>query len=242
MCGRFTLRTPMSQLAERFLFDLGDCPVGSPEEPRPRYNVAPSQLVAALRQEDPAGPRQLWFPRWGLIPSWAKDPAIAYKMINARGETVAEKPSFRHAFRRRRCLVLADGYYEWQKERGGRKLPFYIRLRGGAPFAFAGLWERWQTPEGDPRETCTIITTDANELTHSIHPRMPVILDGGDHEAWLRSPAEEAERLLDALRPYPSDAMEMYRVSTLVNSPKNESPACIEPLDEPPPPRQQELL
>jgi len=227
MCGRFTLRTPLNQLVERFLFEMPG------ELWKPRFNIAPSQPVAALRRPDPETGRQLAWLRWGLIPSWAKDPAVGYKMINARSETVAEKPSFRHAFKHRRCLVLADGYYEWKKgETTKQKQPYYIGMLDEQPFAFAGLWESWRSPDGSPLETCTIITTEANSLTRSIHPRMPVILDPEDYDRWLATSEAMGPEIDACLRRFPSERMTMFPVSTLVNSPKNDSPGCIEPLDD----------
>ncbi len=217
----------MNRLVERFLFELQDDPMPA------RFNIAPSQPVAALRVLPPADGRHLSMLRWGLIPSWAKDPSIAYKLINARCETVAEKPSFRNALKHRRCLILADGYYEWKKTGKTAKQPYYIHMRDAQPFAFAGLWESWQAGDGSPLETCTIITTESNDLTKPIHPRMPVILAAADYETWLSAPAENAAGLTELLRAYPPDQMALYPVSTLVNSPRNESAKCVVPLDDP---------
>ncbi|RME47353.1 MAG: SOS response-associated peptidase, partial [Caldilineae bacterium] len=167
--------------------------------------------------------------RWGLIPAWAKDPAIGSRMINARAETVAQKPSFKRPLRRQRCLVLADGFYEWQKTPQG-KIPVYIHLEAHRPFAFAGLWDRWVSAEGEALYTCTILTTRPNDLLAPIHNRMPVILTPEAVEAWL-SPVEQApQSLLPLLRPYPAEAMTCYPVSRLVNSPANDLPDCIRPL------------
>ncbi len=238
MCGRFTLRTPMNRLVERFLFELS----GQPWEPR--FNIAPSQCVASVRYTDQV--RQLHLPHWGLVPSWAQDASIGNKLINARAETVSEKPSFRSAFRHRRCLILADGYYEWITGSSKSKQPYYIRRQDSEPFAFAGLWETWVPPSGPPQETCTIITTQANELTRPIHPRMPVILEQQDHDLWLTGAGDDPQPLLDCLRPCASSVLELYPVSTLVNSPRNESSSCIDPLDdfgsEPSGPRQMNLF
>jgi putative SOS response-associated peptidase YedK len=165
MSGRFTLTTPMPVLAELFLF-----PEAVPQPPR--YNIAPTQAVATVRATDPNHRKLAWC-RWGLIPSWAADPAIGNRLINARAETAAEKPAFRSAFRHRRCLIPADDFFEWQKT-VGRKQPFYIKMKDGQPFAFAGLWERWEGG-GEPVETCTILTTEANEVVRPVHDRMPVI-------------------------------------------------------------------
>ena len=194
MCGRYTLRTPLNVLAQQFLFELGDLPADF--ELKPRYNIAPTQTVAAVRRLEAGGPRQLALLHWGLIPSWAKDAKLAASTINARGETLAEKPAFRTAFARRRCLVLADGYFEWKAE-GKKKLPLLFQLKSGQPFAFAGLWERWRGPAGTPEdapplESCTIVTTSANSLSANVHDRMPVILDPADYDLWL-DPASETK-------------------------------------------------
>jgi putative SOS response-associated peptidase YedK len=207
------------------LFDLGVQDV--PDDLTPRFNIAPTQSLAVVR-EAVKGDRRFDWLRWGLIPSWAKDPAIGNRTINARAETVAEKPAFRSAFRRRRCLVLADGYYEWRKE-GKTKQPFYIRMRDEGPFAFAGLWERWSPDGGEENllETCTLITTDANELTRSIHDRMPVILSPDDYANWLDPQFDDREELLSLLCPYDSKVMQADPVSTHVNSPKHDDPECV---------------
>jgi putative SOS response-associated peptidase YedK len=190
-----------------------------------RFNISPTQQVATVR---PAGQgRELALLRWGLVPSWADDLSIGYKLINARAETVADKPSFRLALRSRRCLVLADGFFEWAKA-GGKKQPYYFRLREGKPFAFAGLWERW-TKGGEPVESCTIVTTGANELVRPVHERMPVILPPESYGAWLDPEVQDRERLLPLLRPYPTEGMVAGPVSTRVNSPRNDDPGCIEP-------------
>jgi putative SOS response-associated peptidase YedK len=220
MCGRYTLRTPVQTLAEEFGI------VGTLPEVQPRYNVAPTQEVAAVLTEDDE--RHLEMLRWGLIPSWADDPAIGNRMINARAETVSEKPSFRKAFKERRCLIPADGFYEWQKT-GSGKQPYYIRMEDGSPFAFAGLWEIWGR-YGEEIRSCTILTTDANELVGEVHPRMPVILPPEDYGPWLGPDIQEAEPLLDLLRPYPDEAMEAYQVSRLVNSPSNDDERCVESM------------
>jgi putative SOS response-associated peptidase YedK len=224
MCGRFTLRTPLQRLVEQFLFDL------QPADLPPRFNIAPTQRVSAVRVLDPVRGREYAQLHWGLIPSWATERAIASRLINARSETVAEKPAFRRAFRQRRCLVLADGYYEWQKtDVPGRKQPYYIRLRDDRPFGLAGLWETWQDPDGTRLETCTIITTAANELTRPIHPRMPVILAPHDYTDWLDPRAADRAVLTRLLRPYAATAMEAYPVSTSVNNPRHDAPDCVVP-------------
>jgi len=233
MCGRFSLSQSAEAIAEVFAL---------PEVPswEARYNIAPTQLVPAVWQASEQSDRQFHLLRWGLIPSWAKDPAIGARLINARAETVTEKPSFRAAFRQRRCLVVADGFYEWQHRvlveetspaksprQQGKKQPFYFRLQDGKPFAFAGLWEHWQAPNGEVIESCTILTTVANELLCPIHDRMPVILNPKDYDLWLDPLVQQVEPLQQLLRPYPDVAMTSYPVSTLVNNPANNSLECI---------------
>ena len=222
MCGRFTLRTNSASLVEQFGCELPfDLPL--------RYNIAPTQTVATVRIGPDDGRRQWQMVRWGLIPSWAKEASIRNRMINARAETIADKPAFRTAMRRRRCLVPADGYYEWQKI-GKSKQPYYIRLRDDRPFAMAGLWERWINPEtGEPIETCTIITTEANALTRDIHPRMPVILAAEDYTDWLDPQNADGDRLTRLLHPYDAAAMERYAVRSVVNNPRHDVPDCIVP-------------
>ena len=219
MCGRYTLRTPVEKLAEEFGFDA------SSVEVPPNYNVAPTQEVAAVLAE--GGERRLELLRWGLIPSWADDPGIGSRMINARAETAPEKPSFRRAFRERRCLIPADGFYEW-KRTDGAKQPYYIRMRKGRPFAFAGLWETWNDDGGPELRSCAILTTAPNALAGEIHDRMPVILPASSYDAWL-DPGAEKEELVALLAPYPEAEMEAYPVSRFVNSPSNNDPRCIEP-------------
>lgn len=226
MCGRFTLRAPASVIAEQFsLFDLPSL--------SPRYNIAPTQTVAVVRQVGQAGGagRELVNLRWGLIPHWAKDPAIGNRMINARSESVAEKPAYRTALRRRRCLVAADGFYEWQPG-GRRKQPYFIRMKDDLPFGFAGLWETWEGPENSYIESCTIITTDANELMAPIHDRMPVIVDPKDYGLWLDTSIQDPARLLPLLCPLHGDVLVAEPVGTRVNSPANDDAACIAPLNE----------
>lgn len=224
MCGRFTLWVDLEQLARAFPWI--DLPPEL-ETLAPRYNIAPTQPVAVVPN---TGDNRLDFFVWGLIPSWAKDPSIGSRMINARSETLAEKPSFRSAYKRRRCLVLADGFYEWQKGPGGSKLPYYIRMKSGEPFAFAGLWERWSSPYGDEVLSCTIITTEPNELARQYHSRMPVILPADAYDQWLDPSEQPPEALDDLLIAYPADEMEAYPVSTVVNSTANDAPECIEPV------------
>ncbi len=195
----------------------------------PRFNIAPSQPVAVVRlAPQPSTQRELAWLRWGLIPSWAKDPTIGNRMINARAETVAEKPAYRAAMRRRRCLLPADGFYEWQKV-GRTKRPHFIRMKDDRPFALAGLWETWEGPDHSRIESCTVLTTEPNELVRLIHDRMPVILDPTDYEPWLDPTMQNMDELVPLLHPYPSDRMKADAVSTLVNSPANDEPRCIEP-------------
>lgn len=222
MCGRFTLVAPGEAVAE--LFQLAEVP-----DIAPRYNIAPTQPVAAVRLSPSTGERELTYFHWGLIPRWAKDPSIGSRMINARSETAAEKPSFRAAMKYRRCLVAADGFYEWQKM-NGRKQPVRIQMKDGNPFAMAGLWEQWISSDGSELESCTILTTDPNDLLKPVHNRMPVLVDPADFDTWLDArehPVEEAQGLL---RPFPEESMKYYQVSTHVNSPKNDDPLCIKPL------------
>jgi putative SOS response-associated peptidase YedK len=221
MCGRFTLFVDPKELMEAFPG------FAMPVEWTPRYNIAPTQPVAVIPNN---GQNKIEFFRWGLIPSWAKDPAIGNRMINARAETVAEKPSFRAAFQRRRCLVLADGFYEWRKDPGRTaKTPMYIRLKSGKPFAFAGLWESWRAPDDATIYSCNIITTEPNSLVAKIHNRMPVILEREAYDVWL-DPAEQSPDQLDAwLKPYPAEQMTAYAVSRFVNNPSNDAPECVIP-------------
>jgi putative SOS response-associated peptidase YedK len=217
MCGRYTLSTPAGRLAEEFELD-------SAVEISPSYNVAPTQQVAAVLEDEDG--RRLEMLRWGLVPFWADNPGIGTRMINARSETAPEKPSFRRAFRGRRCLIAADGFYEWKRENGGKQ-PYYFRMQDGRPFAFAGLWESWEKGDGALR-TCAILTTRANPVLEGIHERMPVILPSDAYNAWLDSDADR-EELGELMIPYPGDDLETYPVSRFVNSPRNNDERCIEP-------------
>jgi putative SOS response-associated peptidase YedK len=221
MCGRFTLFTPASRLAEVFL-------PGEALSMAPRYNIAPSQAVLAVRVSPGTGRREFATPRWGLVPAWAKDASIGNRLINARAETAAEKPAFRRAFRERRCLIPADGFYEWKPEAKGKR-PFYVRMRNGAPFAFAGIWERWEGISAGALETCAILTTEPNELLAPLHDRMPVILAPEFHDAWLDPATRSPERVSRLLHPFPSGAMEAYPVGRAVNDPKVDDRSCIQP-------------
>jgi putative SOS response-associated peptidase YedK len=221
MCGRFTLTSSAKILKEFFpLLDIA--------EAQPRYNIAPTQPVIAVRHlPQHAGPEVAAL-RWGLVPHWADDIKIGYRLINARSETAAEKPAFRKAFRDRRCLILSDGFYEWQKLEG-RKQPYYIRRRDGKPFAFAGLWENWSKGEA-PVQSCTILTTDANELMRPLHDRMPVILDPGDFDRWLDPTVNKPDEVQPLLTPCPADWLQAIPVSSHVNNPRNEDASCVTPL------------
>jgi putative SOS response-associated peptidase YedK len=221
MCGRYTLTNDLKEIAVRFSVTP---PAGLAT--RPRFNIAPTQVVIVVNDE---GQRQLVPMRWGLIPSWAKDPSIGNRMINARAETVAEKPAFRSALRKRRCLIPADGFYEWQKL-GKVKQPVRIVLKTRETFGFAGLWETWTSPESEEIKSCTIITTEANDLLKAVHDRMPVILAKEAESTWLDPKIQEPEKLLPLLKPYPTDKMEFYPVSRLVNSPSVDDDSLIEPV------------
>ncbi len=221
MCGRYTLTAPGEVLGE--IFETEES-----VDWAPRYNLAPTQEVAVLGL-DPQGSRSILKMRWGLIPSWAKDPAIGNRLINARAETVAEKPSYRSSFKKRRCLLLADGFYEWKKV-DGIKQPYYFRLEGHRPFAVAGLWSRWRRDGDEGILSCSLITTEANPATREVHDRMPVILRPQDYDSWLNPVGDDAEAHLDLLRPYPGDDLEAFAVSTRVNNPRNDAADLIEPL------------
>ena len=221
MCGRFTLTADQDSFEDRFSltgFDLGWVP---------SFNIAPTQEVLTVTNDGSENRPELM--RWGLVPSWAKDPKIGNRMINARSETLAETPSFRTAFKRRRCLIPADGFYEWKRE-GKAKKPMLITANPGGLFAFAGLWETWKQPDDSWLLTCAIITTSANEFMKSIHDRMPVILPRESEASWLDPEEQDTAMLSELLLPYDSDRMEAYEVSTLVNSPRNNFPEVIEPV------------
>jgi putative SOS response-associated peptidase YedK len=222
MCGRFTLRASPSVIAEQFaVFEVPPFTA--------RFNIAPSQPVPVIRlapaEAEPR--RELAWLRWGLIPGWAQDASIGSRLINARAESAASKPAFRTAFRRRRCLVAADGFYEWQAG-GGKKQPYFIHFRDDRPFAFAGLWEAWEGPQHSVLETCTLLTTESNDLLRPIHDRMPVILPPETYHSWLDPAVEDPCQLTPLMVPYSSDPMDAYPVSGLVNSPAHEAPQCIE--------------
>lgn len=218
MCGRFSRKSTLQAIIDEFEIEEVNGTV------EPGYNVAPGQEIAVILKDET---RKLGLLKWGLIPSWSKDPAIGNRMINARAETLAEKPSFKHPLRRKRCLIVADGFFEWKKE-GTQKIPMYIFLKDQKPFVFAGLWDTWTSPEGKKISTCTIITTEPNEFMKKIHNRMPVILPKERIEDWLDRSIENEHQVLPLLQPYPEKEMDAYEVSRFVNSPTNNSPACVE--------------
>jgi putative SOS response-associated peptidase YedK len=220
MCGRFTQFAHREQLARLLGIDPEDVP-----PPHPRYNIAPTQLVAVVRLDD--GKRALRPMRWGLVPSWADDLTIGNRLINARAETVADKPAFRAAFKSRRCLIPTTGFYEWVPVASSKqKQPVHVRMKDGLPFALAGLWERWNDEDGAQLESCTIITTTSNDLIRPFHDRMPVIIAPADFDVWL-DPRTPPEQLHALLRPFPSDAMEVVPVGGFVSNPRNEGPQCL---------------
>lgn len=219
MCGRFIQAASGEVLTQQLGLML-------PADYAPRYNVAPNQTVLAIRATE-NGRQPAWL-RWGLIPAWAREPRLKYSTINARAETVAEKPAYRQAFRQRRCLIPADGFYEWRKV-GDRKQPYCIGMADGAPFAFAGLWEHWARDD-EAVDSCTILVTQANERISEIHDRMPVILDPLDYDAWLDPTGREAARGLPLLRSYPGERMRLWPVGSAVNRPANQGPALMEPV------------
>jgi putative SOS response-associated peptidase YedK len=229
MCGRYTIRSlpPIEQLFH----------VQFPPEMHfaPRFNVAPTQEVPVVwvSRKDERTERRGGLMRWGLIPSWAKDASIGNRMINARAESVTQKPAFRNAFARRRCLVPADGFYEWKKLDAKTKQPYFIHLADDRPFAFGGMWEYWRDEEAGPDDqgirSFTILTTEANEMVAGLHDRMPVIIAPEDFERWL-DPSVPPEKVKDLLRPYPAEEMDLYPISRKVNSPKNDDPDCIDRL------------
>jgi putative SOS response-associated peptidase YedK len=218
MCGRFVRQKDIDTIVRDFGVNKVVCDLA------PSYNVAPTQQVAVIVQD---GAKQLVSVRWGLVPSWAPSLSVGNTMINARAETVARKGSFRESFEKRRCLVVADGFYEWRRE-GKTKQPILIRLKGDRTFGFAGLYENWLSPEGQNIRTCTIITTEPNDIMRTIHNRMPVIIPTQQEETWL-SPGADPTALLSLLKPYPAEEMQTRKVSALVNSPANDSPECLRP-------------
>jgi len=221
MCARVTLRTGVKQVREEFGITGGEAP-----ETKASYNISPGTDVLAVVRN---GGNNLKRFRWGLIPSWAKEASIGSRLINARAETLAEKPAFKAAFARRRCLVAVDGFYEWRRE-GGRSVPFFITLKSGRPFGLAGLYETWHDPEGGDVSTCTVITTEANDTVAPIHNRMPVIIPPAERDLWLDPESKDLKSLQTLLRPYDAGEMDAYEVSSFVNYASHDSPMCIEPV------------
>ena len=221
MCGRFTLFEADKVLSKEF--GVSGVPPLSP-----RYNIAPSQPVAAVRAASAGAGRELVLLRWGLIPSWSKDPSIGNRLINARAETVREKPSFRGAFRRHRCLIPANGFYEWQRQEHGKQ-PYFVRMRDERLFSFAGLWDRWESPDKGVIETCTILTTAANAVLAPLHDRMPVILPPGEYDRWLDPALKDLDSLAPLLVPFPPEEMLAFPVSLRVNTPSVDDEKCIAP-------------
>ncbi|MCT8138349.1 SOS response-associated peptidase [Anaerobacillus sp. CMMVII] len=213
MCGRFTLTAEKDEIAERYHLEMDL--IGYEK----RYNIAPSQQILAIIHD--GSKHRAGYLKWGLVPPWAKDPAIGHKLINARGETITEKPSFKQSFKKKRCLIVANGFYEWKRD-GKAKIPMYITFKDNRLFAFAGLWETFQTPGDKPLHTCTVITTEPNELVQDVHDRMPVILQKHQEELWLDRTMEDELSLQKLIRPFAADDMISYQVSSLVNSPINE--------------------
>jgi putative SOS response-associated peptidase YedK len=226
MCGRYRLSRQKEILAEHFDTDFDD--LGW----EPRYNIAPTQPVAVIRRVGPGQARQASMMRWGLIPSWAAEPTIAARTINARAETAASKPSFREPLPNQRCLVPADGFYEWRRS-AKEKQPFCFEVEAGAVFAFAGLWDSWRSPDGDALETCTMLTTTPNDLLADVHDRMPVILPAELYDRWLDPGMHGLEGVLGLLKPYDPALMRRYPVSQRVNLVTNEGPECSAPVDLP---------
>lgn len=220
MCGRYMVTLDADTLAGRFMLESADLSA------TPRYNVAPTQRVLVVLGDGERNRAE--YMRWGLIPSWAKDPSVGSRMINARAESVAEKPSFRQALQKRRCLIVADGFYEWKKQ-GSAKIPTRVVLKSREPFGFAGLWDEWESTSGEVIRSCAIITTPANDLVVAIHDRMPAILSRDAEAIWLDPTIEDPLLLTSLLKPYPSEKMEYYEVSPAVNSAKNEDPSLAEP-------------
>jgi len=221
MCGRFTLTVDPAQLQDTFT------DYNFPTQFAPRFNIAPTQPVLAIPND---GRNKADFFIWGLIPSWAKDPAIGNRLINARGETLAEKPSFRGSYKYKRCLIIADGFYEWKKQPGTKiKIPHFIHMKNRQPFAFAGLWDEWNSPDGSQIRSCTIVTTEPNDFMAPIHNRMPVILPADAYAHWLDSAPQSRDKLQPLIKPYQFEEMSAYPVSTLVNNPKNDRAECVVP-------------
>lgn len=221
MCGRFTQRQPAASLKKEFKVE--EVPTVEAQ-----YNISPTQNILSVRQM-PDG-REMGLLKWGLIPSWAKDSSMGAKLINARSETVTEKPSFREAFRKRRCIIPADGFYEWQRT-GGKKQPFFFQMHDERPFVFAGLWDRWKSQEGEMIDTCTILTTEANDVLRPVHDRMPVILYPEDYDLWLDDDVRKSDLRYELLRPFPGSEMIAYPVSTLINNTRSQGAELVKQIE-----------
>jgi putative SOS response-associated peptidase YedK len=224
MCGRFTLTATIEEIIDRFAIQS----FLEEENYSPSYNIAPSQAVLAIINNGNAN--RMGFLKWGLIPPWAKDPSIGNKLINARAETLIEKPSFRNAFKKKRCLIVADSFYEWKRHEDNTKTPFRIKMKSNDLFAMAGLWEQWKSPDGSSIFSCSVITTTPNKLMEDIHNRMPVILKPEDEKIWLNPAMTDMNFLQQLLVPYDENLMETYEVSSLVNSPANNSIDLIQKI------------
>jgi len=235
MCGRYRLSRRKQALDEYFAAEPSDV------EWNPRYNIAPTQPIVTVRQDSKRPARTLSLMRWGLIPSWAKDASMAASMINARSETVTIKPAFKDALKLRRCLIPADGFYEWQRERKSRQ-PFCFEVNDGELFAFAGLWDRWVNPSGEIVESCSILTTTANSLTRDVHDRMPVILAKDDYDLWLDPGMNNSKGACELLKPLAASQMRKYAVSTRINTVQNDDESCAAPVEPYAGPVQQSLL
>ena len=220
MCGRFSLSTDTATVTKAFELE-------TPPLFEPRFNMAPSQPVPCVKVCSESRTRELVHLHWGFVPPWAKDPSVGNRMINARSETVAERPTYRHALRRRRCLVVADGFYEWKKV-GDGKQPHFIYLKSKQPFGFAGLYEHWQDEHGNELDLCTILTCPANEFMAALHDRMPVMIPPEEYEFWLDPDNQNADAIVPFLLPYPADQMAEHTVSSFVNRPGNDAPRCVE--------------
>jgi putative SOS response-associated peptidase YedK len=221
MCGRFARRSTQEVLADWFGVEIEDMPWFAPS-----YNVAPQTSQPVVRLNHDTGKREIAMMRWGLVPYWSKDAKVGYSTINARAEEAASKPLFREALKRRRCLIPADAFYEWQRLDPKTKVPFAFAMRNGEPYAFAGLWERWKPKEGEPLESFTILTTDPNELAEPVHNRMPVILDPRDYARWME-PGNPERPPVDLLRPYPAEKMRSWTVGDRVGNVRNDDPELL---------------
>lgn len=224
MCGRFTLTAPVEEIMERFMIDS----FLEEEHLSPNYNIAPSQSVLAVINDGKSN--RMGFLKWGMVPPWAKDAKMGNKLINARAETLTEKPSFRNAFRKKRCIIIADSFYEWKRLDDQSKIPMRIKLKNNDLFAMAGIWESWNSPEGESLYSCAIITTKPNGLMMNIHDRMPVILRKNDENIWLDPSLKDTSYLNQFLQPFDETLMEAYEVSGLVNSPKNNTKELIQKI------------